>query len=82
MQRSAVLANEPQPTDRAGFLEVLRTRLSVSWLALEAAQAAVLQFGARGYLTGSEVARRLREAQFVALVTPPVKHITAELAKG
>jgi alkylation response protein AidB-like acyl-CoA dehydrogenase len=69
-------------TDRAQFLEVLRTRLAVSWLALEAAQSAMLQFGARGYLVGSEASRRLREAQFVATVTPSVKHITAELAKG
>jgi alkylation response protein AidB-like acyl-CoA dehydrogenase len=67
--------------DRASFLEVLRTRLNLTWLALEAAQAAVLQYGARGYLTGAEPARRLREAQFVAIVTPSVKHITTELAK-
>ncbi|MBV8512448.1 MAG: acyl-CoA/acyl-ACP dehydrogenase [Xanthobacteraceae bacterium] len=76
------LARDPQPTDRAAFLEVLRARLAISWLALEAAQAAMLQSGARGYLAGSEPARRLREAQFVALVTPSVKHIVAELAKG
>jgi alkylation response protein AidB-like acyl-CoA dehydrogenase len=80
--RITTLCNEPQPTDRAQFLEVLRTRLAVSWLALEAAQSAMLQFGARGYLTGSEPARRLREAQFVALITPSIKHILAELAKG
>lgn len=66
--------------DRESFLDVLRTRLEVSWLALEAAQAAMLHFGARGYLIGSESARRLREAQFVAIVTPSVKHILAELA--
>lgn len=68
--------------DRASFLAVLRTRLDLTWLALEAAQAAVLQYGARGYLTGAEPARRLREAQFVAIITPSVKHITTELAKG
>jgi alkylation response protein AidB-like acyl-CoA dehydrogenase len=68
--------------DRDSFLNVLRTRIEVAWLALEAAQAAMLQFGARGYLIGSEPARRLREAQFVAIVTPSVKHILAELAKA
>jgi alkylation response protein AidB-like acyl-CoA dehydrogenase len=68
--------------DRASFLNVLRTRLEVSWLALEAAQAVMIAFGARGYLIGSEPARRLREAQFVAIVTPSVKHILTELAKG
>ncbi|WP_409565679.1 hypothetical protein [Methylobacterium sp. E-045] len=64
------------------FRETLRLRLDISWLALEAAQAAMLQFGARGYLEGSEPFRRLREAQFVAIVTPSVKHITRELAGG
>jgi alkylation response protein AidB-like acyl-CoA dehydrogenase len=67
---------------RATFLDVLRTRLDITWLALEAAQAAALQSGARGYLAGAEAARRLREAQFVAIVTPSVKHITTELARG
>lgn len=76
------LARDPQPTDRAAFLDVLRARLAISWLALEAAQSAMLQSGARGYLTGSEPSRRLREAQFVALITPSVKHILAELRKS
>jgi alkylation response protein AidB-like acyl-CoA dehydrogenase len=76
------LAERPQETSRPQFLEVLKVRLAVSWLALEAAQAAMLQLGARGYLTGSETSRRLREAQFVATVTPSVKQITSELAKG
>ena len=75
-------ARGPQETDRAAFLDILKLRLDASWLALEAAQTAVLQFGARGYLAGSETSRRLREAQFVAIVTPSVKHILAELAKG
>jgi alkylation response protein AidB-like acyl-CoA dehydrogenase len=76
------LAQDPQPTDRAGFLDVLKARLDISYLALEAAQAAVLQAGARGYLHGAEAARRQRETQFVAIVTPSVKHILAELAKS
>jgi alkylation response protein AidB-like acyl-CoA dehydrogenase len=63
------------------FIEVLRTRLDLSYLALEAAQSAMLQFGARGYLAGSAPARRLREAQFVAIVTPSVKHILTELSR-
>ena len=63
------------------FLDVLRTRLATSWLALEAAQAAVPQFGARGYLVGAEAGHRLREAQFVAIVTPSIRHIATELAK-
>lgn len=82
MLRIEKLCDDSEDASHARFLEVLRTRLAVSWLALEAAQAAMLQFGARGYLVGSETSRRLREAQFVALVTPSVKHILAELAKN
>lgn len=79
-ERVHTLAADPQPTDRAAFLDILKARLEISWLALEAAQSAVLQAGARGYLAGAAAARRLRETQFVAIVTPSVKHILAELA--
>ena len=79
--RVSVHARSAEDPDRGSFLDVLRTRLDISWLALEAAQAAVLQFGARGYLIGAEAERRSREAQFVAIVTPSIKHILAELAK-
>ena len=81
-ERVAAAAERHAETDRATFLDTLRLRLDVSFLALEAAQSAMLQFGARGYLEGSEPFRRLREAQFVAIVTPSVKHITMELARG
>lgn len=81
-ERVRALAADPQPTDQAAFLDVLRARLDISWLALEAAQAAALQAGARGYLVGAEAARRLRETRFVAIVTPSVKHILAELSKS
>jgi alkylation response protein AidB-like acyl-CoA dehydrogenase len=81
MRAAAHLQSIEEP-DRKSFLDVMRTRLDATWLALEAAQAAALQYGARGYLLGSEPARRLREAQFVAIVTPSVKHITTELARG
>jgi alkylation response protein AidB-like acyl-CoA dehydrogenase len=81
-ERIAAHVQTIEEPDRVSFLDVLRTRLDLTWLALEAAQTSMLQFGARGYLTGSEPARRLREAQFVAIVTPSVKHITTELASG
>ncbi len=80
--RLADAAEHHADTAASAFRETLRLRLSISWLALEAAQAAMLQFGARGYLEGAEPFRRLREAQFVAIVTPSVKHITRELASA
>lgn len=81
-ERVAGLAEHHEDESRGAFLETLRLRLDLSWLALEAAQAAMLRFGARGYLESSEAFRRLREAQFVAIVTPSVKHITTELARA
>lgn len=80
--RVAEAAGHHADPSAGAFRETLRLRLDISWLALEAAQAAMLQFGARGYLEGSAPFRRLREAQFVAIVTPSVKHITAELARA
>ncbi len=80
-ERAAELAVNQADPSRGAFLDVLRTRLAGSWLALEAAQAGSLQFGARGYIAGSQIFRRQREAQFVAIVTPSIKHITMELAR-
>ncbi|MGV7029570.1 acyl-CoA dehydrogenase family protein [Methylobacterium symbioticum] len=81
-ERVAAAAERQADPAYATFLDTLRLRLDVSWLALEAAQSAMLQFGARGYQEGAEAFRRLREAQFVAIVTPSVKHISAELARS
>lgn len=59
---------------------VLAARLEVSELTLAATQAAVLHWGARGYLEGSAVHRRQREGVFVAIITPSVRHLRQELA--
>ena len=44
-------------------------------------QAGALQAGAAGYIAGSDVHRRQREALFVGILTPSIKHITTELAR-
>lgn len=80
--RAADLAAAADDPSRGAFLEVLRTRLEVAELAMAAAQAGALQAGAGGYLVGSDSHRRQREALFVGIVTPSVKHITMELARG
>lgn len=65
-----------QPTvDRALFKEVIQTRIIGSELSLRSANSAMLHAGARGYLQGGKVDRKLRESYFVAIVTPALKHL-------
>ncbi len=72
------LANE---TDAGivAMLDVLRLRLATSELTLRAANSAVLHAGAKGYLMRHPAQRRLREAVFVAIVTPALKHLRKEI---
>lgn len=60
-------------------LPVLKLRARVSELALRATQSAALHAGARGYLMRHPAQRRLREALFVAIVTPALKHLRKEI---
>lgn len=57
----------------------LEVRAAASELALRAATSAVLHAGARGYLMRHPAQRRLREAVFVAIVTPALKHLRKEM---
>ncbi len=58
---------------------MLDARIQCSELALRASQSALLHQGARGYLATSAPQRRVREAHFVAIVTPAVKHLRWEI---
>ena len=60
---------------------IVEARLAASDLAVEAAHQAMLHCGARGYMAGAEAQRRLREAYFVAIVTPAVKQLKKMLAE-
>lgn len=60
-------------------LDVLRARARASELGLRATQSAALHTGAAGYLMNHPVQRRLREALFVAIVTPALKHLRKEI---
>lgn len=77
--RAATLALALQDT-QAPLLEILRARARASELTLDAAQSAALHAGAKGYLMRSPAQRRLREALFVAIVTPALKHLRKEIA--
>jgi alkylation response protein AidB-like acyl-CoA dehydrogenase len=75
------LARTPQQPGRDFFIDVLDARAHGAELCLRAAQSALMHQGARGYLMSSEVQRRVREAQFVAIVTPAIKHLRSEIAR-
>lgn len=62
-------------------LDILKLRLAGGELSVRAAHAALLHLGAKGYLQRSPAQRRLREAYFIAIVTPATKHLRREIAR-
>lgn len=62
------------------ILPVLYARAEASELALTLAQSAALHSGARGYLRHHAAFRRQREAMFMAIVTPSLRHLRREIA--
>jgi alkylation response protein AidB-like acyl-CoA dehydrogenase len=82
-RRATILALAATPDETAAdyLRAVLQARLAISELTLEATQAAVLHGGARGYISASPVNRLQREGNFVALITPSVRHLRQELAR-
>ena len=77
----AHLAQTPLEQAPEYLRAVLTARLRVSELTLEAGQSALMHAGARGYIHGSPVNRRIREGHFVAIITPSIRHLRRELAK-
>lgn len=75
------LAATPYDGSRDYLINVLDARAHGSELALRAAQSAMLHQGARGYLMSAAPQRRVREAHFVAIVTPAIKHLRWEIAR-
>lgn len=73
------LTSDPFDSSNDYLSDVMQARLSGSELALRAAHAAMLHTGARGYLIDAPAQRKLREAYFVAIVTPAIKHLRKEL---
>lgn len=63
------------PIDEDGHREVIAARLAAAELALRAGQATILHAGAAGFRRGSLAERKLREAAFIGIVTPGVKHL-------
>ena len=75
------LAETPFDGSDDYLIEVLDARAQVGELALRASQSALLHQGARGYLMSATPQRLIREAHFVAIVTPAIKHLRWEMAR-
>lgn len=55
--------------------KIIRIRLEIAYLTLEAVQAGMIHRGGGGYIKTSDSARRLREAYFIVNLTPTIKHL-------
>ncbi|MDB5636255.1 MAG: putative acyl-CoA dehydrogenase [Bradyrhizobium sp.] len=69
------LARDPFNMDEGYWRRVIALRLEAGEASVAAAHAAMLHCGARGYLKSHRAQRRLREAYFVAIVTPATKQL-------
>jgi alkylation response protein AidB-like acyl-CoA dehydrogenase len=76
----ARLAATPYENTPDYMVPLLQARLEAAEWSLRAVNAAMLHAGASGYLVNATAQRRLREAYFIAIVTPSIKHLRKELA--
>jgi alkylation response protein AidB-like acyl-CoA dehydrogenase len=76
------LARDPFNPDDGYWRKVVELRLQLGDASVAAAHAAMLHCGARGYLKSHRVQRRLREAYFVAIVTPATKQLRKMLQEN
>ena len=76
----ARLAATPFETDADYWRAVIEARLAAGEATVAAAHAAMLHCGASGYIANARAQRRLREAYFVAIVTPATKQLRKMLA--
>ena len=81
LQRTKKLAETPHETNREFMIDALQARLEAGELCLAASQACMLNGGARAYMEGSLHFRKLREAYFVGVVTPAIKHLRKEICR-
>lgn len=76
------LARDPYNEEETYWRKVIALRLRAGEASVAAAHAAMLHCGARGYLKSHRAQRRLREAYFVAIVTPATKQLRKMLAES
>ena len=76
------MARDPFNTDNGYWRGVVDLRLQAGDASVAAAHAAMLHCGARGYVMSHRAQRRLREAYFIAIVTPATKQLRKMLAEA
>lgn len=76
----AELAATPYDRSTDYWRRVVDARLVAGEMTVKCAHAAMLHTGARGYVKANRTQRRLREAYFVAIVTPATKQLRKMLA--
>ncbi|WP_454645918.1 acyl-CoA dehydrogenase family protein [Bradyrhizobium liaoningense] len=76
------LARDPYNEEETYWRKVIALRLRAGEASVAAAHAAMLHCGARGYLKSHRAQRRMREAYFVAIVTPATKQLRKMLAES
>ena len=74
-QETMELARDAFNAEDSYWRRVVALRLRLGEASVAAAHAAMLHCGARGYLKSHRAQRRLREAYFVAIVTPATKQL-------
>ncbi|WP_289033858.1 acyl-CoA dehydrogenase family protein [uncultured Roseibium sp.] len=74
------LARTPFDPSKEYFIRVIKARLAAGDASVAAAHNAMLHCGARGYVRRGAAQRRLREAYFVAIVTPATKQLRKMLS--
>ena len=79
-RETMALARDPYNGEDSYWRKVIALRLRAGDASVAAAHAAMLHCGARGYLKSHRAQRRLREAYFVAIVTPATKQLRKMLA--
>jgi alkylation response protein AidB-like acyl-CoA dehydrogenase len=75
------MAADPFNADDGYWRQVIELRLQAGDASVAAAHAAMLHCGARGYVMSHRAQRRLREAYFIAIVTPATKQLRKMLAE-
>ncbi|HLO77234.1 MAG TPA: acyl-CoA dehydrogenase family protein [Magnetospirillum sp.] len=75
------LAATPYENSPDYMRQLLQARLSAAEWVLRGVNAAMLHAGTKGYLMDGAAQRRLREAYFIAIVTPSIKHLRKELSE-